>query len=60
MRDVILPVSVIIFMMIGYFFVGRIDKFFSKNYKGFDDEKDEDENSPQGGKNDRNPLRKVR
>ena len=40
MRDIILLVAVLAYMIGGYFVVGKIVEFFDKNYKGFnyDDE----------------------
>ncbi len=40
MRDIILLITVIAYMIGGYFVVGKIDEFFDENYKGFnyDDE----------------------
>lgn len=36
MRDIILLIAVIAYMIGGYFVVGKVDDFFEKNYKGFD------------------------
>ena len=40
MRDIILLITVLAYMVGGYFVVGKISEFFDKNYKGFnyDDE----------------------
>ena len=40
MRDIILLVAVLAYMIGGYFVVGKIGEFFDENYKGFnyDDE----------------------
>ena len=40
MRDIILLIAVLAYMIGGYFVVGKIGEFFDKNYKGFnyDDE----------------------
>ena len=40
MRDIILLIVVLAYMISGYFVVGRIGEFFDGNYKGFnyDDE----------------------
>ena len=35
MRDIILLVAVLAYMIGGYFVVGKIGEFFDKNYKGF-------------------------
>ncbi len=36
MRDIILLIAVLVYMIGGYFVIGRLGKFFDKNYKGFD------------------------
>jgi len=40
MRDIILLIAVLAYMIGGFFVVGKIGEFFDKNYKGFnyDDE----------------------
>ena len=40
MRDIILLIAVLTYMIGGYFVVGKIGEFFDENYKGFnyDDE----------------------
>ncbi len=40
MRDIILLIVVLAYMIGGYFVVGKVGEFFDKNYKGFnyDDE----------------------
>ena len=40
MRDIILLIAIVSYMIGGYFVVGKIGEFFGKNYKGFnyDDE----------------------
>ena len=40
MRDIILLIAVLAYMIGGYFGVGKIGEFFDENYKGFnyDDE----------------------
>ena len=40
MRDIILLIAVLAYMIGGYFVVGKIGEFFDENYKGFnyDDE----------------------
>ena len=41
MRDFLLILTVIVFMIFALFIVGKADKFFDENYKGFDEEKKE-------------------
>ena len=36
MRDIILLIAVLAYMIGGYFVVGKIGGFFDKNYKGYD------------------------
>ena len=59
MRDFLLIVTVIAFMLFGFFIVGKSDKFFAENYKGFDDEdKEHDtEDIVQKDENEDNSLR---
>ena len=59
MRDFLLMVTVIAFMIFGFFIVGKAEKFFAENYKGFDDEdKEHDaEESVQNDENEENSLR---
>lgn len=43
MRDFLLIITVIAFMIFGFFIMDKVDKFFVENYKGFEyDEDDED------------------
>ena len=35
MRDIILLIAVLAYMIGGYFVVGKIGEFFDENYKGF-------------------------
>ena len=60
MRDFLLILTVIAFMIFGLFIVGKADKFFAENYKGFEDDENEDsdtEDSVQKDKNEDNSLR---
>ena len=60
MRDVLLMVTVIAFMIFGFFIVSKADKFFAENYKGFEDDEDEEhdtENSVQKDENENKSLR---
>lgn len=60
MRDVLLMVTVIAFMILGFFIVSKADKFFAENYKGFEDDEDEErdtENSVQKDENENKSLR---
>ena len=43
MRDIILLVAVLAYMIGGYFVVGKIGEFFEKNYKGYDYEIESDD-----------------
>ena len=45
MRDIILLVVVIAYMIGGYFLVGKIDDFFKENYKGFSYDENVDKKS---------------
>lgn len=60
MRDVLLMLTVIAFMILGFFIVSKADKFFAENYKGFEDDEDEEhdaENSVQKDENENKSLR---
>lgn len=63
MQDFLLIITVIAFMIFGFFIVSKADKFFAENYKGFeDDEDDEDKehytgDSVQKDENEDNSLR---
>ena len=60
MRDVLLMVTVIAFMILGFFIVSKADKFVAENYKGFEDDEDEErdtENSVQKDENENKSLR---
>ena len=63
MQDFLLIITVITFMIFGFFIMGKVDKFFAENYKGFEyDEYDEDkeqdtEDSVQKDENEDNSLR---
>lgn len=48
MRDIILLVAVLAYMIGGYFVVGKIGDFIDENYKGYDYEIESDD------KNDKN------
>ncbi len=48
MRDIILLIVVLAYMIGGYFVVGKIGEFIDKNYKGYDYEIESDD------KNDEN------
>ncbi len=41
MEDIALIVIVAVFMIFGYFVMGAVDRFLTKNYKGFEDDNDE-------------------
>lgn len=43
MRDIILLIAVIAYMIGGYFVVGKIGEFIDENYKGYDYEIESDE-----------------
>ena len=43
MRDIILLVAVLAYMIGGYFVVGKIGDFIDKNYKGYDYEIESDD-----------------
>lgn len=63
MRDFLLIITVIAFMIFGFFIMDKVDKFFVENYKGFEyDEDDEDkeqdaDDSVQKDENKNNLLR---
>ena len=47
-------------MIFGFFIMGKVDKFLAENYKGFEDDENEDqdiENSVQKDENEDNSLR---
>ncbi len=59
MRDIILFIAVLAYMIGGYFVVGIIGEFFDKNYKGFNyDDEQSDKPIMQNGENADCPLRK--
>ena len=60
MRDFLLIITVIAFMIFGFFIVSKADKFFAENYQGFEDDENEEqdaENSVQKDENEDNSLR---
>lgn len=60
MRDFLLIITVIAFMIFGFFIMVKVDKFFAENYQGFEDDENEDpdtEDSVQKDKNEDNSLR---
>ena len=61
MRDIILLLAVLAYMIGGYFVVGKIGEFIDKNYKGFNyDDEQSEKPTMQDGENDGYPLRKIR
>lgn len=44
MRDFLLIITVLFFMSFGFFIVSKIDKFLNENYKGFENDENNDEN----------------
>ena len=58
MQKFLLIITVIAFMIFGFFIIGKVDEFFAENYKGFDDEdKEHDtEDSVQKDENEDNLL----
>lgn len=40
MQDFLLIIPVIAFMIFGFFIMGKVDKFFAENYKGFEYDED--------------------
>ena len=54
MRDVLLMVTVIAFMILGFFIVSKADKFFAENYKGFEDYEDEERDTENSVQKDEN------
>lgn len=60
MRDFLLIITVVAFMILGFFIIGKVDKFFTENYKVFEDDKSEEqdtEDSVQKDENEDNLLR---
>lgn len=60
MQDFLLIITVIAFMIFGFFIMGKVDKFFSENYKGFEYDENEEqdtEDSVQKDENEDNSLR---
>ncbi|MBS7299126.1 MAG: hypothetical protein KIG65_08635 [Eubacteriales bacterium] len=59
MRDIILLVAVLAYMIGGYFVVGKIGVFLDENYKGFDyDDEESKKTIMQNEENAGYPLRK--
>lgn len=54
MQDLLLIVTVIALMIAGFFIMGKVDKFFAENYKGFEDDENEDKNTEDSVKKDEN------
>ena len=60
MRDFLLIITVVAFMILGFFIIGKVDKLFAENYKVFKDDKSEEqdtEDSVQKDENEDNLLR---
>jgi|GEM_PF-6434708 len=60
MRDFLLIITVVAFMILGFFIIGKVDKLFAENYKVFEDDKSEEqdtEDSVQKDENEDNLLR---
>ena len=60
MRDFLLIITVVAFMILGFFIIGKVDKLFAENYKVFQDDKSEEqdtEDSVQKDENEDNLLR---
>ena len=60
MRDFLLIITVVAFMILGFFIIGKVDKLFAENYKVFEDDKSEEqdtEDSVQKDENEDNSLR---
>ena len=60
MRDFLLMVTVIAFMIFGFFIVSKADKFFAENYKGFEDDEDEEHDAEESVQNDENEENSLR
>ena len=60
MQKFLLIITVIAFMIFVFFIVSKADTFFAENYKGFEDDENEEqdtENSVQKDENEDNLLR---
>ena len=59
MRDIILLIAVLAYMIGGYFVVGKIGEFFDENYKGYDYDDEQKKILMQNGENNSKPLRNI-
>ena len=60
MRKFLLAITVIVFMIFGLFIVGKADKFFAENYKGFEDDENEDQDTKESVQKDENEENSLR
>ena len=54
MQDFLLIITVIAFMIFGFFIVSKADKFFAENYKGFEEAEDEEQDTDDVAQKDEN------
>ncbi len=54
MREILLAITVIVFMFFGIFIVSKADKFFAENYKGFEDDENEEKDNDDSVQKDEN------
>ena len=60
MRDFLLIITVIAFIIFGFFIMGKVDKFFAENYKGFEDDENEDQDTKESVQKDENEENSLR
>ena len=60
MQDFLLIITVVAFMIFGFFIMGKVDKFFAENYKGFEDDENEGQDIEDSVKNDENEDNSLR
>lgn len=54
MQDFLLIITVVAFMIFGFFIIGKVDKFFAENYKGFEDDENEGQDTEDSVQKDKN------
>ena len=60
MRDFLLIITVIAFMIFGFFIMDKVDKFFVENYKGFEYDENEEQDTENSVKKDENEDNSLR
>ena len=54
MQDFLLIITVVAFMIFGFFIMGKVDKFFAENYKGFEGDENEGQDTEESVQKDKN------